>query len=245
MGDSHGLGRVKSTFDENDFNLKDFIPASAPISLVKESKWEFPHDSLDQGDTPHCTGFSRASYGINYPVHVDYTDADGHRFYYQNKIIDGQPNAENGSSIRSIAKALKADNRIEAYAFAPDMALVKWWLLNRGPMIAGTIWLSGMFEPKPDNTLSIEGDIVGGHAYLLNEWRIDNYIGIQNSWGKSWGLNGKAYISAVDFEKLFNYNGEVMAAVELDNYNQKKECFLMMLLTLPIAKARGFTAKPR
>jgi glycogen synthase len=74
-----------------------------------------------------------------------------------------------------------------------------------------------MFIVKKDNTINISGDIAGGHAYLLNEWRSDNYIGIQNSWGYDWGKNGKAYISASDFEKLFVYDGEALTAVELDS----------------------------
>lgn len=224
------LGRNKSTLDMNDFNLVNFIPQTIQIIPPIEKCWEFPDTSLNQGSTGHCCGFSRASYGINLPVHVNYTDEDGHRFYYQCKEIDGDPGKENGSSIRSVAKSLKADHRIEAYAFAPDMATIKYWLLNRGPMIVGTVWLMNMFTPRLDNTLDVTGDIAGGHAYLINEWTKDNFIGIQNSWGPTWGINGKAYISAEDFERLFKFDGEALAAVELENYTNEKECWLRELL---------------
>jgi hypothetical protein len=211
------LGRNKSVFDKNDYNLKDFIPRNAYFTTVSEKNWEFPVAPLNQEETPHCTGFSMANFGINYPTSTLYTDIDAHSFYYKCKEMDGEPNQENGSSIRTVAKVLKNTRRVSAYAFAPDMATIKWWLLNKGPLIVGTTWTSDMFIVKKDNTINIGDDIVGGHAYLLNEWRSDNYIGIQNSWGYDWGKNGKAYISASDFEKLFVYDGEALTAVELDS----------------------------
>jgi hypothetical protein len=95
------------------------------------------------------------------------------------------------------------------------MASIKWWILNKGPLIAGTIWTNDMFIPDSDNLIHPTGTVAGGHAYLLNEWTLDNRIGIQNSWDDQWGKKGKAYITAAEFEKIFKYNGEAMAAVEL------------------------------
>jgi hypothetical protein len=214
------LGRNKSVFDKNDYNLKDFIPRNAYFTSISEKCWDFPATPLNQGTEGHCCGFSMANFGINFPTNTSYTNEDGHSFYYQCKIEDGEPNQENGSTIRSVAKVLKKMGKINAYAFAPDMASIKWWLLNKGPIIVGTAWTNDMLSPKKDNTIDIGGGIVGGHAYLLNEWRSDNYIGIQNSWGYDWGKNGKAYINSVDFEKLFVYDGEALTAVELESTSE-------------------------
>lgn len=220
-------GRIPSTFDKRDLDLRDFMPMGAALRLVKQANWEYTVEALDQGDTPHCVGFSMANFGINLPVFTPYTNKDGHELYYKCKILEGTPASEEGSTIRTAAKVLKNNNRIDGYAFAPDIATIKWWVLNKGPMIVGTIWTEGMMLPDNDNIITIGGDILGGHAYLINEWRTDNFIGIQNSWGQSWGKNGKAYISLDDFEKLFKYNGEAMAAVELENFNKSKECPLV------------------
>ena len=212
---NYGLGRIQSPFDVRDYNLANFIPVGMPLTIAKEVVWDYPSQSLDQGETPHCVGFSMANFGINSPINTMYTNQDGHDFYYMCKVVDGRPGVEEGSYVRSGAKVLKDVGRIDAYAFAPSIEVIKWWLFNRGSVIVGTIWTEEMFLPNSENIIKIGGAVVGGHAYLLNEWREDNYIGIQNSWGEGWGENGKAYISAEDFGKLFTYGGEALAAVEL------------------------------
>ena len=216
----HGLGRIPSQFDARDFNLSAFIP-KFKLTLITEKAWEFPLAPLDQGNTPHCCGFSIANFLINYPVTSIQTNANGDAYYYACKTIDKESKKENGSSIRSVARLLTSLGRIKYYAFAYDLATVKWWLLNRSPLIVGTIWLDGMNTPDKNNIIIPIGNLVGGHAYLLNEWRKDNMIGIQNSWGDSWGNHGKAYISASNFERLLRSGGEVMAAVEISQVKKQ------------------------
>jgi len=215
------FGYIQSPFDERDYNLHNFIPCGADLSLeeIDSKKWEFPidHAPLDQKDTQHCLGFSMANFGINYPVHKDYTTADAHDFYYLCKQLEGDPTGENGAFLRSGAEVLKNLKKIDAYAFAPDLASIRWWLLNKGCMMVGSMWMSGMMNPDGNNIVHATGSNMGGHAYLLSEWTKDNYIGIQNSWGNDWGIRGKAYISASDFEKLFTYYGEAVTAVELED----------------------------
>lgn len=209
------LGRNQSSFDSRDYNLQDFIPKGIfGITIYRNRKWLYTSQPLDQKNTNHCGGFTAANFGINYPTRKAYTEKDGHNFYYMAKEFDGDPKGEGGTTMRSVAKALQKNGNISAYAFAPNMPIIKWWLLNRGPVMVGTIWTEGMFNVKEDMTVEPVGDVVGGHAYLLNEWREDNYIGIQNSWGKNWGYMGKAYISSKNFEKIFSYGGEAITAVE-------------------------------
>jgi len=217
MNNKFGLGRIPSPFDNRDFNLGVFIPkAGLQLTLIRNRNWLFPApNALNQEETPHCVGFSMADFGINLPVNTKYTNEDGHKFYRLCKIEDQDPLGENGSNLRSAAKVLKNLRRINNYAFASTLAQVKYWLLQRGPLIAGTIWTESMFCPDKNNILNIDGAVVGGHAYLLNEWTKDGYIGIQNSWGDDWGIKGKAYISSVNFEKIFRQGGEVVTSVEI------------------------------
>lgn len=230
--EQYPLGRNPSPYDERDYNLRAFIPIIKYEVELTERKWDFPEsEPLDQGDSPHCVGFSGASWGINLPCYTRFTNSDGHRMYYECKVVEGEPNEENGAYIRSIGKVLKANGHLEAYAFAPDMATIKYWLLYKGPIIAGTIWTEGMFNPDENDIVHPTGNTVGGHAYLLNEWTTNGYIGIQNSWGKQWGKDGKAYISVEDFEHIFLRGGEALAAVEIVKEPQEtveeKKCWLV------------------
>ena len=205
LDDHQSWRKVKEIVDEGIFE-----------GFVYNLEVERDHSYIANGIGVHnCVGFSMADFGINYPTNTPYTNADGDRFYYLCKAIDGEPNNEDGSTIRSVAKAMVNNLIVDAYAFAPDMISIKWWLLNKGPIIVGTTWTDDMFNPDNSYIIRPTGNVVGGHAYLLNEWRIDNFIGIQNSWGADWGNNGKAYISSEDFEKLFVYDGEAMTAVEI------------------------------
>lgn len=215
------LGRLKSPFDKRDYPLGAYIPRFK-LGLISKRHWTFPKASLNQEETYHCVGFSGAGFGICRPVEFPYTDEDGHSLYYLCKEIDGEPGKENGSYVRSIAKVLQNRHRIKNYAFANSMDEIIYWLLQRGPMIAGTIWTDGMYRPNNQNVISVYGDYVGGHAYLLTGYE-HPYIDIQNSWGNGWGDKGKARISVSDFETLFNYDGEVMASVEipLRGFNQR------------------------
>ncbi len=217
-----GFGRIPSPYDSRDYELKTFIHKTVESEQKTEQCWEFPLEPLDQYDQPHCVGFSMADFGINYPTPTKYTNKDGHNFYYLCKIKDGQPNMENGSDIRSAAKVLVDLNIIQGYAWAKTIEEVKWWLLNKGPLIVGTDWTEGMDTPDENNVIHLTGNVLGGHAYLINEWTKDNYIGIQNSWDGRWGKKGKAYISAKDFEKLLKrWGGEALTAVEIEKNNSQ------------------------
>lgn len=233
----YGLGRLPSPFDPRDWRLASF---EAPNYLkaaqsLTEVQYDFPLPSLNQERTGHCVGFSGAAFGIASPVNQMYNNEIGHKFYYMCKEIDGEPTSEDGSYVRSMAKVLKNIGRIEAYAFAFSIAEINWWLMNRGSVIAGTIWTEGMFKPDAENMIHVTGSVQGGHAYLLIGIKIVNgvpcYV-IQNSWGDAWGVKGQAYISIADFELIFKYNGEAMTAVELplDGVVEKQECFLITLL---------------
>lgn len=210
------FGRLESAFDERDYDLKEFMPSGIfGFSPITSKSWMFNSQPLSQGIFPHCVGFSMANFGISEPVQTPLTNKDGHDFYYLCKEIEGRPKVEEGSTMRAAAKALKQLGKIQGYAFARDVNSIKWWILNRGPVLAGTLWTEGMMNTDINNRITISGNLLGGHAYLLTEWTSDNYIGIQNSWGNDWGIKGKAYISSTDFAKIFARGGEAMTAVEV------------------------------
>lgn len=213
------FGYRKSPFDARDYNLRNFIPLGAKLSLdtIESKDWVYPDDPLDQKETQHCLGFGMAGFRVNLPTYHCMTNDDAHAYYYMAKALEGDPHGEDGAYARSAAEVLLDLKIIDAYAFAPDIATIKWWLINRSPLMVGTMWLQGMMLPDSNNIVHATGSLCGGHFYIINEWTENNYIGIQNSWGDDWGIHGKAYISQADFEKLFTYYGEAITCVELED----------------------------
>lgn len=189
-------------------------PTPTPSPAVTGNPWN-DTKQLDQGNTGHCVGFGWAQWGNTDPVNDNFTDDDGHRVYYECKIIDGEPSQENGSSVRSGAKAMKARGRIGAYVFATSMADIKAWVTNKGPVVIGTDWTSNMFHPDINGIVHPTGGIAGGHCYLLIEWRADDLLTFQNSWGSDFGDNGYFRMHATEFQGLIDAQGEACAGLEL------------------------------
>lgn len=209
-----GMGRNVSPKDERDYALADYMPVDLG-DLSGTMEWNYNRPLLDQGKSPHCPGFGAANFGNNPPVEDSFTNADGDRFYYLCKVIDGEPNQENGSSTRTVGKMLKQVGRINAYAFAANTDEMTYWLLHNGPVMCGTNWTRDMFSPDADNIIHPTGTVVGGHFYLVNGKYSNGLYRIHNSWDNEWGIHGEAYISVPDMAFLLNNQGEAMTAVEL------------------------------
>jgi len=214
----HGLGRIPSRRDARDWT-PDRLEAMLSTQIVPVS-WLDPV-TLDQGETPHCVGYGCAGFLATAEIAAKsnalITNADGERIYREAKAIDGD--GEDGSSVRSGAKALqKQEAAIAAYAFGSfDQA--KKWVDQHGPVIIGIDWTEGMFHPSKKGVIKPTGENAGGHCLL---WRAaDVKIGccryniLRNSWGSSWGVKGDCYISDKNLKELLNYGGEACMAVRV------------------------------
>jgi hypothetical protein len=119
------------------------------------------------------------------------------------------PPTDTGSDGLSIAKVLTKAGEIAGYqhTFTLADALLA---LTKTPVIVGMAWHQDMFTPDADGRVHPTGDVAGGHEICVDEIDADNReVWFTNSWGTSWGMGGRAYLTFDDFGALLADQGDV------------------------------------
>jgi hypothetical protein len=205
-----------------------FLVAARPLGELRSVQHERRIPVLDQGDLGSCTG--NAAEGCvgtgamfdaipaDLPARPSLTNADSDEeqaraLYSAATALDDYegewPPEDTGSDGLSVAKACQRAGLISGYRHATslDAALAA---LAAQPVIAGINWYSGMDSPDEDGIVRVTGEIRGGHEICLDELDVENrHIAFTNSWGPSWGLSGRAWISWDDFGRLLDEDGDV------------------------------------
>lgn len=183
---------------------------------------------LDQGKLGSCTGnagtgcMGSAQYWPEGGSVLNVTDAVADESYAVDlysaatQIDDANgsyPPDDTGSDGLSIAKVLQSRGLISGYnhAMGLEAALTA---LESGPVIVGIEWRNDMFEPDPDGRIHITGAVAGGHEIVFDQLDVENKrVWFTNSWGTSWGVHGRAYLTWDDFGALLDAQGDVVAFV--------------------------------
>lgn len=176
---------------------------------------------LDQGQTPQCVGYSGAAYLMAAPVRN--RNVDPYWLYKLAQKYDEFP-GENyaGSTVRGLFKGLHKEGYVTEYRWAFEVGPVLDHVLLEGPVVVGTTWYSRMTRPEKGYCWP-GGSVEGGHAYLIigadrvrkNPDGTTGAFRIVNSWGRSWGQSGRAWITFATMDRLLRDQGESATATEV------------------------------
>ena len=92
--------------------------------------------------------------------------------------------------------------------------------MNHGPTPIGVDWHEGMDRVDSEGYIYPTGRVRGGHCVIVDgvvfgvEGEVDRFR-VRNSWGSSWGLNGRCRIRVEDLQQLFSTGGTAGMAVDL------------------------------
>lgn len=134
-------------------------------------------------------------------------------------VLDGIPGqyppTDTGSSGIGVAKALKAVGLATGYTHAFSLAALNT-ALQTGPVIIGIPWLNSMFNTAADGRILVDqaSGVAGGHELEIAQY--DAMLGeywLTNSWGTTWGDQGRGYLTATDLTWLLSQQGDVTVPV--------------------------------
>lgn len=197
--------------DERD---RQFLLSKIETGVRPAKKsWRLPWHG-DQGKTSMCVGFAWHARLRSMPV---YQKEPSPQIVYAIAQRNDEWPGENydGTSVRGGAKALQMAGKVKSYGWALSAEEAIQWVGTQGPVVLGTNWYSGMMKPNKNGLVTISGNLVGGHAYLLLGYNDTTKLAmLQNSWGTDWGQRGRFFLSYADLDRLIKEEGEACAPTE-------------------------------
>lgn len=171
---------------------------------------------MDQGTVPMCVGFAWKQWLATSPVRHAADKLSAAEIYRQAQQRDEWPGeGYEGTSVRGGAKYMQDAGHLKEYVWAQSVDEIARWLLTSGPVVLGTNWYSEMFQPV-EGVAHVGGSVAGGHAFLAIGFSAQlQAFRCINSWGRSWGDNGRFWITTRDLARLLQEDGEACTGAEV------------------------------
>jgi len=214
------FGRIEIVDErDRDYQMSAVVPVAAPG--VNYRYWNDNQWWGDQGPHPHCVAYAWMHWLEDGPVtHKQFPPPlyNPVRVYDRAQLLDQWPGEDYaGTSVRAGAKVLQEEGKISNYYWTWSSHGIAQAILTTGPVVVGTKWYAGMSTPDSGYMLRPTGNVLGGHAYVLNGVNVQKGVfRVKNSWGRSWGRWGRAWVSFGDFQTLLDEGGDACLAAEVN-----------------------------
>jgi hypothetical protein len=196
------------------YGVRGRLRGSAPLA---DRLWPSDWPTLDQGAEGACIGMAVAGWANTMHRGADWLDSvDAHQLYERAQELDEVPGEDYvGTSVLAGMQAGVEAGLFGGYLWAFGTKDVAQAVLQRGPVVVGVPWLSGMYDTGPGGLVKLEGDEVGGHALIVAGLRMKGPNGEpgpffvwHNSWGDDYGDGGLGYVHHRDLALLLRGRGE-------------------------------------
>lgn len=192
---------------------------------IKPVEWTRRVPIFDQGQLGSCTGNAAAGWlatdnalrqGLTQvpgasKVTVPLDEAIAVELYHEATVLDpysgSYPPDDTGSDGVSVTKVLQQHLFVDTYQHAFSL-VDAMGALQTGPVLFGTNWYEGMFNPSSKGVVTVSGQLAGGHEYVCVGYD-GTYLKFANSWGTGWGLDGFFLMTAATATKLLAKQGDV------------------------------------
>lgn len=221
----------------------DWVPRHDPRSLQFPARtlfrktepanmtWRAPSVPLDQGAEGACVGFGWTHEALTTPVAVNLEalaqtqwpgepNAFARSVYREAQHIDEWDGVDyEGTSVNAGAKVMRSRGLLKEWRWSFGVDDVILSIVNIGPVVLGIPWHLSMYH-APNGIVEVHGEVVGGHCIMANAVRKAGVIfpdevaiGWVNSWGPTYGQNGRGWIRRSALGYLLGQQGEAAVPV--------------------------------
>jgi hypothetical protein len=194
------------------------VEARGETRALVPTRWPRISPIFDQHALGSCTGMAMAGWLGTGPHCGDpnmFRENEAVWIYATATKLDAftgeWPPTDTGSSGVGVVKAARMMGMIRGWtqAFTTEALLQA---LMTSPVLLGTVWTEGMFNPDPvTGEVKPAGAVAGGHEYLCRGWD-GSYLWCDNSWSAAWNpkLGGSFKLSMASWEALRRQEADVV-----------------------------------
>jgi hypothetical protein len=196
------------------FGMRRGLAGSAPLT---DHVWPVG-PVIDQGVEGCCVGAGIVD-AVNAmaPGGPDGGLPEAQALYRAAQRLDDVPGEDyTGTSVLAGLQAARAAGLVGGYVWCFGTKDVAQAVLQRGPVVVGVPWLSGMYDTGPGGLVELAGEDTGaGHCLAVvgikvrgPQGQLGPYFVWQNSWGTGYGDGGLGYVHHRDLARLLHGTGE-------------------------------------